>query len=561
MPETVDKEKKGKTRKILEILFPSFFAVEEADVPAVVPLPAPGGDGGLLAWNNQGLDPRFPDPTKTTEDQQPLYRMPVDRVSKYMVYDVMSQDPMISDALSMHIAHALSADSDTNEIVSIESVTGKEDSLIKELNNTFKNEFNRNIRTWAFNAAVNGMSYVRLYGQPRKGVERVLFNFYTHPRFLKTFEQAGQIVGMTHAYQAPELKGRVSLLEPWKFACFRLPKWLVRANVEPERFDNRQFDISDDDYRNHGIVESQNYGASLIEPAYEPWLDLLDAILSLKMSRKNAARIERLLGIEMGRLDPSRAAQYLRVINDQIKRTTQKNANLALKKGFIETVINHLIPVFGASGRGKLSVDRFEGNPNIDGIADVDFHVKRFGSAIGIDPSLLGFGEMMSGGLGDGGFFRLSVLAAIIANMLRRAVSDGLEQIIDVHVALRHNKVFLSGEKPWRLKFHSVSTALEREERENNDARVQFATSVEQIMLSLDPNMQYRDMKSYVNWLMTDLVGAEEEKIKEVFPEKNFAKKANPSGNEGDGPSPNDDRMFESIIQNTMDKIYGGENG
>lgn len=31
--------------------------------------------------------------------------------------------------------------------------------------------------------------------------------------------------------------------------------------------------------------------------------------------------------------------------------------------------------------------------------------VKRLGGALGVDPSLLGFGDMLSGGLGDGASF------------------------------------------------------------------------------------------------------------------------------------------------------------
>lgn len=118
-----------------------------------------------------------------------------------------------------------------------------------------------------------------------------------------------------------------------------------------------------------------------------------------------------------------------------------------------------------------------EGNPNLDGLADIDFHVKRLGSALGVDPSLLGFGEMLSGGLGDGGFFRISVLAAIKAAMLRRAILSGLESLFDIHVAYKHGKAFCRGEKPWRIVFNSVSSAPRTGgTRENLEGRVTSAT-------------------------------------------------------------------------------------
>lgn len=67
--------------------------------------------------------------------------------------------------------------------------------------------------------------------------------------------------------------------------------------------------------------------------------------------------------------------------------------------------------------------------------------MKRLGGALGVDPSLLGFGDMLSGGLGDGGFFRVSVLAAVKANLIRAAIRDGLNQICQIHCAYRYGKV------------------------------------------------------------------------------------------------------------------------
>jgi len=81
--------------------------------------------------------------------------------------------------------------------------------------------------------------------------------------------------------------------------------------------------------------------------------------------------------------------------------------------------------------------------PDIQGIEDVTFHINRLGSAVGIDPSLLGFGEQLSGGLGDGGFFRVSILASIKAQMLRTAVKTGLERLFEIHVAYKYGKTFL----------------------------------------------------------------------------------------------------------------------
>jgi len=367
---------------------------------------------------------------------------------------------------------------------------------------------------------LNGISFARVYGERNKGVELVRSDYYTHPQFIKMYEQAGQLAGFTAAYQNTNQRvGYILLMEPWKFVAFRIPIWRIETDTEPARLDGSIFDISSDDYRAESIIESQNYGASLIETAFGPWLDLQDAIISLNMSRKNAARLERMVGVNTGKLSPQRAAQYLNTIAGQMLKANEAKARESLRRGYVQTVVNHLIPIFG-DGKGRLDIASIEGNPNLDGLADIDFHVKRLGSALGIDPALLGFGEMLSGGLGDGGFFRISVLAAIKATMLRRAILSGLESLFDIHVAYKYGKAFLPGEKPWRIVFNSVSSALEREERENMEGRVTFATMMGQLIQIIDAEFTSVDRNALANFMFTDIMKIDEEKFRQMFPGK-----------------------------------------
>jgi hypothetical protein len=319
-------------------------------------------------------------------------------------------------------------------------------------------------------------------------------------------------------------------MEPWKYIMFRIPHWPTDASIEPVRYEEIPFDIASDDYENECLTESQNYGASLIETAFHPWLDLMEAIQSLKMSRKNASRLERLVGVNTGKLTPQKAALYLNTVAKQLQSTEKRKAQDTFRRGYIQTAINRLIPIWG-DGKGRLEMSTVEGNPNIEALSDVEFHIKRMGSALGIDPSLLGFGEMLSGGLGDGGFFRVSILAAIKASLLRRAILTGLERLFDIHVAYKFNKVFLPGQKPWRIVFNSVSSAIEREEMENNEARANFAMLVGQLIQTIDPEFSTIDKAALNNWVYTDLFGMDEEKFKLVFRKKPEKGKKNGTDN------------------------------
>jgi len=496
-------------------LFPGFVKPEEENAP-VDNMPMTTGEGAdWLLPSQTDAAGGGADATASDDDAITLGLFPKNRLAKYSVLDAMAKDPTIDSAIKMHVAHALSADPHTGEIVSIESTADEDDPIAIDLRDTFKTIINQNCHSWAYNAAKYGCWFARVYGAQNTGVSLLRSDFYTHPRFNMMYERAGQLVGFTSAYQGPTSAG-VRLMEPWKFIAFKIPHWPADASMEPVRYEERPFDIASDDYQSEGLVESQHYGQSLIETAFHPWLDLLDAIQSLNMSRKNAARLERLVGVNTGKLTPQKAALYLNTVAKQLQKTEKRKAADSFRRGFIQTAINRLIPIWG-DGKGRLEISTVEGNPNIESLADIEFHIKRLGSAVGVDPALLGFGEMLAGGLGDGGFFRVSILAAIKASLLRMAIKTGLERLFDIHVAYKYGKAFLPGQKPWRIMFNSVSSAMEREEAENRESRANFAMLVGQLIQTLDPEMKGYDPNAMNNWVYTDLLQMDEEKFKLVF--------------------------------------------
>ena len=125
--------------------------------------------------------------------------------------------------------------------------------------------------------------------------------------------------------------------------------------------------------------------------------------------------------------------------------------------------------------------------------------MKRLGGALGVDPSLLVFGDMLSGGLGDGGFFRVSVLAAVKANLIRAAIRDGLSQICQIHCAYRYGKVYVPGTEPWSIRFNSVSSAIEREEAETQEKLAGIAGGIVQVLAAIDQDFSIADKREVMH--------------------------------------------------------------
>ena len=521
---------------VLGALYPAYAAADPLERRSVR-LPAPSsaywgpGQTPGPANSNRAEDVL----TRTTQEGtcEIFHRLPTDRAARYAILHLMAEDPTIDAAIKMHVSNALSAKQDTGEYVYIElrrtldaedreEGTGPVDAVLTDnpaigptafsrkgnpkpqevvdgLNGLLSESLRADLLEWARKTIVYGICPVRVYGAPGVGITSLRCDFYTHPRFVTRYEKGGRVAGYTSAWQSAApggLKG-IELLPPWYYVCFEIPEKDDDDLVEPVRVGGLPIDLSCPDTNSEAIYESQAYGNSLIAKAYGPWMDLLSAICSLSMSRRNAARLERIIGISTGKLDPERAARYINMISEQISSSSAEAERGSWLKGNVQTVANHFVPVFGEKGR--IQIDAVQGTPDINALEDVNFYVKRLGGALGVDPSLLGFGDMLSGGLGDGGFFRVSVLAAVKANLIRAAIREGLNQICQIHCAYRYGKVYVPGTEPWSIRFNSVSSAIEREEAETQEKLAGIAGGIVQVLAAVDQDFSIADKREVMH--------------------------------------------------------------
>lgn len=487
----------SKAGRALTAIYPGWGMVEERE-SLMVGLPASASayfSGGIRGGVDTNHDGGILGSATSSDAAQITHVLPEDRSARYAVLRLMAKDPTIDSAIKMHIANALSARTDSGESVFISPAEGAgEDKIVDDLRATLMPFIKKDLNEWARKAAVYGSCFARVYGAQGIGIQNIRCDYYTHPRFIQKFEKGGRLAGYTTTYQGTnQANQRLRLMPPWSFVGFEIPEWWDCEDVEPINVGGIPVDLAMEDAAMEGLVESQEYGTSLIATAYGPWMDLLDAICSLKMSRRNAARLERMVGVNTGKLDPERAAHYLDMVAERISNATADVERQSWLRGNVQTVVNHYVPIFGE--KGGLQIDAVQGTPDINGLEDVMFHIKRLGSAIGVDPALLGFGDLLSGGLGDGGFFRVSVMAATKANLLRHALKNGIQKLCELHVAYKFGKVFLPGNYPWTIQFNSVSSAIEREEQEALESRTNALSGLVGILATIDQDFQTLDKR------------------------------------------------------------------
>lgn len=104
------------------------------------------------------------------------------------------------------------------------------------------------------------------------------------------------------------------------------------------------------------------------------------------------------------------------------------------------------------------------------------FHAKMLAGALGTDLSMLGFSDLLSGGLGDGGFFRTSVQAAERSRMIRTALQEVYGYLIDLHTLAKWGYVFDPADRPFDISFYGSNSALEAEQQASRERSMNSAT-------------------------------------------------------------------------------------
>jgi len=142
--------------------------------------------------------------------------------------------------------------------------------------------------------------------------------------------------------------------------------------------------------------------------------------------------------------------------NDHINQTVAKGKAVYGR-------IFHFIPTSSDKQLTEIRGANTAGRPSSLTIDDVMMHARFLAGALGMDLSMIGFADQLGGGLGEGGFFRVSAQAAERSRAIRAALTDFFDHIISVHLLLKRGIDLHGQDKPWQVSFFSGISALEAE--------------------------------------------------------------------------------------------------
>jgi hypothetical protein len=403
------------------------------------------------------------------------------RQQLYAKYQQMLFDPVVSGAMRLHVTAALGGHETSGDLVFIEpsaearskgkgDAPSADEALAKELAEDLGPLFNRIAMQVAYNGVAWGDAYARLYSKNGVGVTDALVDETIMPPLVQPYSKGNETVVCVVAVGGKQ-RERLTMNQ---MAHLKMPRLLY--SPQPLAVEKAwRTKLMEDDVDALPVMP-EIVGGSFLADAESQFDKFQAALHGLVGQRVLDSIDESMFTAQVQGMTKEQRQEFLAGIKQMLERS-KAVADDAVKKGvpFLGR-IRHLIPVWndkqllqvqGVNGSGGAGSGR-AGNISID---DVLFHAKLLSGALGIDITMLGFADMMSGGLGEGGFFRTSAQAAERARTIRVALSDFFNHICDVHLVYKKGIAYEKNKRPWKINFYGTISALETErQRTETDA-------------------------------------------------------------------------------------------
>jgi hypothetical protein len=388
------------------------------------------------------------------------------RAEIYRQWQTMLRDPVVGAALRIHASAALGGHESTGEIVFIEPKAkflgdkqAEDDSAM--VKDDLSGMFDAAAFPLVFNAIGYGDGYARMYYREREGIIGLNVDETMLPPLVQPYERAGATVAYAVAVGA---KGRETLTTD-QIARMKLPRSVYVA--QPMAVEKAwRAAVTENDPEKHPLMPSLAGGSFLadVEKAHWAFMTALNGLTGL---RALDTMDESMWVANVDGQTQEQKKEFM----DSVVRMFKKSKELAGevlsgRRSFLGK-IRHILTV--NSEKQFLQVQQMGasgGNSSRSGtitIDDVLFHAKILAGQLGVDLTMLGFADMLSGGLGDGGFIRTSIQSAERSRVIRVALSDALNHIARIHVLMKKGRWYEPGKEPWAIQFYGTISALEGE--------------------------------------------------------------------------------------------------
>ena len=408
-------------------------------------------------------------------------KLPRTRQQIFTMWEIMQKDPQIAEALSLHVTAALGGHETTGDMIFItphERVRGQ-GRRAKELRDKVEREariiapiINRYAFSLARQAIGFGDSYARIYTDDKKGVVGLMNNRHTFPPLIMPFEQAGATVGF-HALEEEDRERSIAKLTPKQLLRVRMPRIETVPQMPMQVWQDKKTLIYDK--RSDNPILPAEVGGSFLYPIEEPWQDVTISRAGLNNQQIADSVKQAFLTINMEGMPPNQQKKYRASI---VKMLTNYRGQIeeAFKGGeALYGTKYHIMPQWSEKQILQSVGDLSQRNmPLNEGL--LMLNLRRLAGGLGIDLSLMGWADMLAGGLGDGAAFHTSAQIMRRSTLIRQACIDAFNHLMVIHWGIKHGEYFNSNEYPWQFDFYSDQNAAATQALNNKQNRANTTT-------------------------------------------------------------------------------------
>lgn len=445
------------------------------------------------------------------------------RAQIYTKWQFMIGEGMINTALRQHVQMALGGHETTGETIFIEpkpDAKANELKFVKELA-TITNALNKIAHQVCFNAAGFGDAYARIYTQPGKGVVAHDIDSMLSP-LVQPYEMLGKTVGYVVS-TGPKLQTKMDHL---KIVRMKMPRMMMipqmkvienaqKINLEAETFEEM-------------VPLPSTAGGSFLDASEEDFDNLYAAVRGLVGARISGSIDENLIAVNMSDMTKEQGEKYKANVVKMLKAMKDR-AEEQVRSGIYSTSRHfHMLPVY--NDKQLTQVSSFQGatvSGTATNIDDVMFHAKKLGGTLGIDISNIGFADLLTGGLGDGGLNRTSSQAAERARIIRTAFTQFVNDYADRHMLAKYGWCWSDEDRPYNVNYFGSIAALEAEQQATQEKAMNRAAILVQVLA------QFKDMgwpKKAVAHLLTKEMQMDQDTAEVYAQAMKDAKPVDPGG-------------------------------
>jgi hypothetical protein len=401
----------------------------------------------------------------------------------YQGYTDMLGDGLVSQALHIHVTAALGGHEAKGQLIFIEAkpgATADQKKQCQDMQRRLGAMLDKALPTVGYNAVAYGDGYCRPYGKAGVGLVSLVTGDVVLPPLIQAYERAGKTVAYMVA-TGPKQQERMNIAQ---IARMKMPRMNYVAQPRSEEKAVKTNLLQDD--ADKLVALPAEVGGSFLAGLEEDFTAYRRASKGLVAQRIKASIDETYYAVNLTNSPPAQQKRFLGMLQTISERAAKFYQDMAESGTYWFGKLTHYIPVSNEKQVVELRSNSAQASsPTNITIDDVMYHAKKMAGGLGIDLTMVGFSDLLSGGLGEGGFLRNSIQTAERSRLFRVAAADFVNHLLSLDRYYATSKTYSDDDCFWDVKFAGGISAQQAEAAKTKSDQIGAASMLVATMAQL----------------------------------------------------------------------------